>query len=136
MYVISTSSTAVKHIRGYSTTNGKFMCLEPHFQISATRSGWKVTKTAVASPHSRECTKEPMSPLRNIGSMEMFGAINRAERRNILCEKWRSRGGSNCRFERRFGKKKGKCEHCNTGGGILALPRYRHWLRVLLYSAI
>ena len=72
------------------------------------------------------------------GFMEKFGAMIRAELRNMLQEKLRlrCRGGSNCRFERRFGKKKGKCEHCNTGGGILALPRYRHWLRVLLYSAI
>ena len=71
----SKSSTAVKKKIGYSTINGKFKCLEPHFQISATRSGWKdVTETAVASPHSRECTKEPISPLLNIGSMEKFGA--------------------------------------------------------------
>ena len=73
----STSSTAVKNILilGYSTRNGTFKRLEPHFQISATRSGWKeVTETAVASPHSPECTKEPISPLRNIGSMEKFGA--------------------------------------------------------------
>ena len=48
----------------YGTRNGKFKRLEPHFQISATRSGWKeVTETAVALPHSRECTKEPISAL-------------------------------------------------------------------------
>ena len=63
-----------KNIHGESTRDGKFMRLEPHFQISATRSGWKVTETVVASPHSRECTKEPMSPLRNIGPMEKFEA--------------------------------------------------------------
>ena len=104
----------VKYMLGYSVRNGKFKQLEPHFQISATRSGWKeVTETAVASPHSRACTKEPISPLCNIGLMEKFGS--RAERRNILQEKLRGRGGSSCRFEHRFGKKKKKCEHCNTG---------------------
>ena len=52
-------------ILGYSARNGKFKRLEPHFQVSATRSRWKeVTETAVDSPQSRECTKEPISPLR------------------------------------------------------------------------
>ena len=73
-------STAVKNILGHSTRNGKFKRLEPHFQISATRSGWKeVTETAVASPHSRECTKDRISALRHNGSMEKFGAIGRTE---------------------------------------------------------
>ena len=31
-------STTVKKILGYSTRNGKFKRLEPHFQLSATRS--------------------------------------------------------------------------------------------------
>ena len=70
----SALSTRVNNILGYSTRIGKFKRLEPHFPISAARSGWKVTETAVASPHSRECTKEPISPLRNIGSKEKFGA--------------------------------------------------------------
>ena len=66
-------STAIIKILGYSIRNGKFM--EPHFQISATKTGGKeVTKIAVALEHSRECTEEPMSPLQNIGLMEKFGA--------------------------------------------------------------
>ena len=57
-----------KNILGYSKRNGKFKLLEPHFQISATRAGWKeVTETAVALPHSRECTKELISALPNYG---------------------------------------------------------------------
>ena len=45
-------STAIKYILGYSTRNHKFKRLEPHFQISATRSGWEEgTETAVALPH-------------------------------------------------------------------------------------
>ena len=69
-YVVSS-----KNVLGYSTRNGKFKRLEPHFQISATRSGWKeVTETAVDLPHSRECTKEPISALPNYGLKEMFGA--------------------------------------------------------------
>ena len=65
-----------KNILGYSTRNGKFKRLEPHFQISVTRSGWKeVTETAVAPPRSRECTKKPIPPLRNIGSMDKFVAM-------------------------------------------------------------
>ena len=91
-------STAVKYILGYSTRNGKFKRLEPYFQISATGSASKeVTETAVALPHSRERTKEPISALPKYGFMEKFGA--RAERRNILQEKLRGRGGSSCRFE-------------------------------------
>ena len=66
-YTSSFSSTAVKNILGYSTKNSKFKRLEPYFQISVTRSEWKVTETAVALPHSRECTKEPISALPNYG---------------------------------------------------------------------
>ena len=73
--VPSTAYVAVKNILGYSTRNGKFKRLEPHFQISATRSEWKeVTENAVALPHSRECTKEPISALPNYGLKEKFGA--------------------------------------------------------------
>ena len=44
-----------------------------HFQISATMSDWKQgTETAAALPPSRECTKEPISALPNIGSMKSF----------------------------------------------------------------
>ena len=86
-----------KNILDNSTRNGKFKRLEPHFQLSATRSGSKEgTETAVALLHSRECTKEPMCALPNYGSREKFGA--RAELRNVLQEKLRSRGGSSCRF--------------------------------------
>ena len=61
-------STAVKNILGHSTRNGKFKRLEPHFQLSATRSDSKEgTETAVALPYSRECTKEPISALPNYG---------------------------------------------------------------------
>ena len=68
-------STAVKNRVGYSTRNGKFKRLEPHFQLSATGSASKeVTETAVALPHQREFTKEPMSALPNYGFMEKFGA--------------------------------------------------------------
>ena len=68
-------STAVKNTLGYSTRNVKFKRLEPHFQLSATRSASKEgTETAVALSHSRECTKEPISALPNNGSMEKFGA--------------------------------------------------------------
>ena len=97
-------STVVKNILDYSTRNGKFKRLEPHFQLSATRSASKEgTETAVASPHSRECTKEPISALPNFGSKGKFGA--RAELRNFLQEKLRGRGGSSCRLERKLGKK-------------------------------
>ena len=62
-------------ILGYSARNGKFKRLEPHFPVSATRSRWKeVTETAVDSPQSRECTKEPISALPNYASKEKFGA--------------------------------------------------------------
>ena len=64
-----------KNILGYSKRNGKFKRLEPHFQFSATRSASKEgTETAAALPHSRECTKEPISALSNYGSKEKFGA--------------------------------------------------------------
>ena len=64
-----------KNILGYSKRNGKFKRLEPHFQFSATRSASKEgTETAAALPHSRECTKEPISALPNYGSKEKFGA--------------------------------------------------------------
>ena len=46
--------------------------------------------------------------------MEKFGA--RAELRNIRHEKLRGRGGSSCRFGRRFGKKSFE-GHCNTTSG-------------------
>ena len=55
-----------KKILGYGTRNGKVKRLEPHFQISATRSTWKeFTQTAAALPPSQECTKEPISALPN-----------------------------------------------------------------------
>ena len=94
-------STIVKNVHAYSTRNGKLQRLEPHFQFSATRSGWKVTETAVALRHSRECAKEPISALPNNTSMEKSGA--RAKLRNILQEKSRGRGGSSSRFYRIFG---------------------------------
>ena len=94
---------AVKNILGYSTRNGKFKRLEPHFQLSATRSASKEgTETAVAMPHSRECTKEPIPALPNYGRKEKFGAS--AELRNVLQEKLRGGGGSSCRFDRKIGK--------------------------------
>ena len=75
-----------KNILDYSTRNGKIKRLEPHLQLSATRSASKEdTETAVALPHSRECTKEPISALPNYGSREKFGA--KAELRNVLQEK-------------------------------------------------
>ena len=74
-----------------STRNRKFKRLEPHFQRSATRStSNEGTETAVALPHPRECTKDPISALPNNGSMGKFGA--RAELRNILQGKIRGRG--------------------------------------------
>ena len=76
----------------YGTRKHTFKRLVTHFQISATRSGWKISETAVALPHSRECTKEPISALPNNGPMEKFRG--RAELRNILQEKMRGRGGS------------------------------------------
>ena len=68
-------STAVTNILDYSTRGGKLKRLEPHFQLSATRSASKEsTETAIALPHSRECTKEPISALPKYGSKEKFGA--------------------------------------------------------------
>ena len=97
-------STAVKYILGYSTRNDKFKHLEPHFKLSATRSASKEgTENAVALPHSRECTEEPISALPNDGSKEKFGG--RAELWSVLQGKLRGRGGSSCRFDRKIGKK-------------------------------
>ena len=87
----------------YGTRKHTFKRLVTHFQISATRSGWKISETAVALPHSRECTKEPISALPNNGSKKKLGA--KEQLRNILQEKLRGRGGSSCRFDRTFGKK-------------------------------
>ena len=82
-YVAPVCSTAVKNTLDYSTRNGKFKRLEPHFQLSATRSASKAgTEIAVALPHSRERTKEPIPALPNYGSQEKFGA--RAELRNVI----------------------------------------------------
>ena len=79
--------------------NGKFKRMEPHFQLSATRSASQEgTETAFDLPHSRECTKEPIPALPNYSSKEKFGA--RAEIRNVLQEKLTGRGGSSCRFDR------------------------------------
>ena len=70
----------VKKIICNSTRNSKFKRLGPPFQLSSTKSASKEGReTAVASPHSRECTKEPISILPNYGSNEKFGA--RAELR-------------------------------------------------------
>ena len=97
-------STVVKNILGYSTRNDKFKHLEPHFKLSATRSASKEgTENAVALPHSRECTEEPISALPNDGSKEKFGG--RAELWSVLQGKLRGRGGSSCRFDRKIGKK-------------------------------
>ena len=63
-----------KKILDYSTRSGTFKRLEPHFQISATRSGWKILET--------ECTKEPISAIPNNGLTEKFAATT--ETRNIL----------------------------------------------------
>ena len=85
-YVAPARSTSVKNILDYSTRKGKFKRLEPHFQLSATRTASKEgTETAVTLPHSRECTKEPIPALPNYGSKEKCGA--RAELRNVLKEK-------------------------------------------------
>ena len=90
--------TAVKNILGYSTRNGKFKHLEPHFQLSATASDSKeVMQSAVALPHSRECTKEPMPASPNYGSKVKFGV--RAGLRNIVQEKMICRCASGCQFE-------------------------------------
>ena len=106
-----------KNILGYSTSNHKFKRSGPHFETTARRSGREDISeptTAVAFPQSREYTKEPISALPTNGSMEKFRA--RAQLRNILQEKVRGRGGSSCRFDRRFRKTKSYCGHCNTGG--------------------
>ena len=72
---VRTTFTAVENVINHSTRKGKFQGLEPHLQLSATRSALKDGKeTAVALPHSRECTKEPISALPNYGSKEKFGA--------------------------------------------------------------
>ena len=117
-------STAVQNMLDYSycTRNGKFKRLGPHFQHTAMWSASKkgTETTVVALPHSRECTKEPISPLTNFGSKEKFGA--RAELRNILQETLRGslylsdlhiRGGFGCRFDRK--NVKTKCGQCTTG---------------------
>ena len=79
-----------KNTLGYSTRNHKFKRLEPHCQLSATRSASKEgTETAIAWPHSRECTKEPISSLPNYGSKKKFGAS--AELRNVPQEKLRGK---------------------------------------------
>ena len=91
-------STAVKNRLGYRTRNGKFKRLETHFQLSATGSDSKeVMQSAVALPHSRECTKEATPVLPNNGSKVKFGAT--AELRNIVQEKKRGKGASGCRFD-------------------------------------
>ena len=91
-------STAVNNRLGYRTRNGKLKCLEPHFQLSATGSDSKeVMQSAVALPHSRECTKEATPVLPNNGSKVKFGAT--AELRNIVQEKKRGKGASGCRFD-------------------------------------
>ena len=93
----------LQNILGYSARNQNFKRLEPRFQSSATRSASKEgTETAAALPHSRECTKEPVSALSKNGSMESFG--DRTELRNILRAKNRGRGASSCRSDRKFGK--------------------------------
>ena len=60
-------STAVQNMLDYSycTRNGKFKRLGPHFQHTAMWSASKkgTETTVVALPHSRECTKEPISAL-------------------------------------------------------------------------
>ena len=69
------STAAVKKILDYSTRNGNLRRLEPHFQLSATRSASREgTEGAVTLPHSRECTKEPISALPNYGSKGKSGA--------------------------------------------------------------
>ena len=63
----------------YSTRNGKFKRLEPNFQLWARSAAKEGMENAVALPHSRECTKEPISAMPTTGSMDSFGA--RAELR-------------------------------------------------------
>ena len=107
-------STVVKIILDYSTRNGKFKRLEPHFQLSVTRSASKEgTETTAALPRSRECTKEPISAVPSYGSKGNFGA--EAELWSVLQEKLRDRGGSSCRFDRKIGNSFFSCGQCNTG---------------------
>ena len=92
----------LQNILGYSARNQNFKRLEPRFQSSATRSASKEgTETAAALPHSRECTKEPISASPNNAQLEKFGSTE--ESWNILTEQIRWRGASSCRFDRRFG---------------------------------
>ena len=103
----SCSFYSSKNVLGYGTKNHKFKHLEPHFQLSARRSASKEgTETAVALPHSRECAKKPTSALPNYGSKGKFRGKSRIT--EYVQEKLRGRGGSSCRFDRRFGKKKKK----------------------------
>ena len=99
----SPSTTAVNiHLATVQQT--AIIRLEPHCQILATRSEWKeVAETAVALPHSQECSKDIISPLLFFSSKEEFG--DRPEIRNALQEKCRGRGGSSYRVDPRFVKK-------------------------------
>ena len=94
-------STAVKiHL---TTAQETANSMEPHLQVSATSSASKEgTETAVALPHSRGYTKEPIPALPKYGLKEKFGAG--AELRNALQEKLMSRCVSSCRFERQIGR--------------------------------
>ena len=116
----------VEHILGYSTRNSELKQQEPHFIMWATRSEWKITEPAVAWPHSRECTKKPISVLPNSGSMEEFGAW--AEVWNILQEQLRGRGGSSYRFDCLL---LCFCGHCNTG-----VLQQQQWVLLLLLIII
>ena len=101
-----------KNILAYSRGNGKFKRLDSHFQISATRTGSKVTETAVALPHSRSAPRSPNLPCQIMD--KKFGA--RAELRNILQEKLRGTGGSSRRFESLQKKMLGQRD---TGGWVV-----------------
>ena len=73
--------------------NRKFERLEPYFQTSATRSALKEDKKrAVASAHSRECTKELISGLPNFGEMETF--VAGAEKQKVFWKRNGSRRAS------------------------------------------
>ena len=89
-------------------------------------------------PHSRECTKEPISALPNNGSKKKLGA--KEQLRNILQEKLRGRGGSSCRFDRTFGKKNfflWAIQHrCPSLRIILAKKRYSTPTGARLNSAL
>ena len=117
-------STAVNNRLGYRTRNGKLKCLEPHFQLSATGSDSKeVMQSAVALPHSRECTKEATPVLPNNGSKVKFGAT--AELRNILQEK---REVKVLPVFDLIAYKTLFCGQCNTGGyGIKSVLRPLAW---------